>query len=83
MKKGESITEYFTSSMSIDELQSSLLVHEHKFKRLDQQEDQVLKVSVEGGSRGRGGRFPSRGRCWVWCMGGNRVDVSETKCLTG
>lgn len=36
-----------TESISIDELQSSLVVHEHKFKRYNQEEDQVLKVSYE------------------------------------
>ncbi|KAL1197135.1 hypothetical protein V5N11_002014 [Cardamine amara subsp. amara] len=53
-------------SISLDELQSSLVVHEQKFKRGDRGEDQVLKVSSGGvtGNRGRGfnGRGRGRGR---------------------
>lgn len=51
-----------TSAMTVDELQSSLVVHEQKFKRLDRKEDHVLKVSTESGTRGRGGRSYGRGR---------------------
>eukprot|EP00257_Ricinus_communis_P017180 XP_015575560.1 uncharacterized protein LOC107261372 [Ricinus communis] len=49
-------------SMSIDELQSSLVVHEQKFQRVSSEhEDQVLKV--DSGSRIRGRRRSSpRGR---------------------
>ncbi|KAL7592649.1 hypothetical protein Lser_V15G32689 [Lactuca serriola] len=51
-----------TISMSVDELQSSLAVHEQKFKRMEQREDQVLKVSTKGRTKGRSGRSPNRGR---------------------
>lgn len=50
--------------MSIDELQSSLVVHEQKFKRVDQDNEQALKVESSRG-RGRGayrGRGHGRGR---------------------
>jgi len=48
-------------SLSIDELQSSLIVHEQKFKRRSS-EEQALKVTYEGG-RGRGrGAYRGRGR---------------------
>lgn len=59
------------SSMTVDELQSSLVVHEAKFKRLekDKNEEQVLHTSIGEGrintNRGRGGisfRGPNRGR---------------------
>lgn len=51
-----------TDNISIDELQSSLVVHEQKFRRVNNEdEDQVLKVEDWSGSRGRG-RAPSRGR---------------------
>lgn len=52
-------------SLTIDELQSSLIVHEQKFRRHND-EEQALKVTYEGGnSRGRGsyrGRGRGRGR---------------------
>jgi hypothetical protein len=51
-----------TEEMSIDELQSSLVVHEQKFKRVDRDGEQALKVES---SRGRGtyrGRGRGRGR---------------------
>ncbi|KAK5824484.1 hypothetical protein PVK06_019259 [Gossypium arboreum] len=35
-----------TRTMSIDELQNSLFVHEQKFKRMDREEYQVLRVVV-------------------------------------
>ncbi|KAL9429389.1 hypothetical protein AB3S75_031241 [Citrus x aurantiifolia] len=51
-------------SLSVDELQSSLIVHEQKFRRTSS-EEQVLKVAFEEG-RGRGergrGQGASRGR---------------------
>nr|ABD32432.2 polyprotein-related, putative [Medicago truncatula] len=47
--------------LSIDELQSSSIVHEQKFKRRSS-EEQALKVTYEGG-RGRGrGAYRGRGR---------------------
>ncbi|KAD5317147.1 hypothetical protein E3N88_17093 [Mikania micrantha] len=51
--------------MTIDELQSTLLVHEQKFKKPEKEEDQALKVNHEDSSsyRGRGrGRSSYRGR---------------------
>lgn len=58
-----------TESISIDELQSSLVIHEQKFQRHDKGENQVLKMSHEDrfGVRGRGrasmrGRGQGRGR---------------------
>ncbi|XP_004298385.1 PREDICTED: uncharacterized protein LOC101315335 [Fragaria vesca subsp. vesca] len=51
-----------TDNMSIDELQSSLVVHEQKFQRVSvEAEEQVLKVEDRIGMRGRG-RTPFRGR---------------------
>ncbi|KAA8539565.1 hypothetical protein F0562_026257 [Nyssa sinensis] len=48
-------------ALTIDELQSSLIVHEQKFQRRNG-EEQVLKVTFEGG-RGRGrGTYRGRGR---------------------
>nr|GEV17080.1 putative RNA-directed DNA polymerase [Tanacetum cinerariifolium] len=51
--------------MSIEELQSTLIVHEQKFKRGEREEEQALKMDVGEGSnsRGRGrGRTNYRGR---------------------
>lgn len=49
-----------TTTMSINELQSSLVVHEQKFKRVSRDDEQVLKVES---SRGRGrGTYRGRGR---------------------
>ncbi|MCI36291.1 hypothetical protein A2U01_0057513, partial [Trifolium medium] len=44
--------------MTIDELQSSLVVHEQKFKRVNRDGEQALKVES---SRGRGS-YRGRGR---------------------
>ncbi|KAL2237779.1 UNVERIFIED_CONTAM: Retrovirus-related Pol polyprotein from transposon TNT 1-94 [Sesamum indicum] len=52
-------------NMSIDKLQSSLVVHEQKFRRVyNEDEDQVLKVDSGSGtrSRGRSSRGKGRGR---------------------
>jgi hypothetical protein len=45
-----------TERMSIDELQSMLLVYEQKFKKPDKEEEQVLRVEYikQTGTRGRG-----------------------------
>lgn len=60
--------------MSIEELQSTLIVHEHKFKNNEKEEEQALKMDVGEGSnskgRGRGrsnyrGRGRGRGRAFV------------------
>jgi len=53
-----------TEAMSIDELQSFLVVHEQKFKRVNQEDGQVL-TSESSRGRGRGttqGRGRGRGR---------------------
>ena len=47
-------------ALTVDELQSSLIVHEQKFQRRNGGQEQVLQVSIEGG-RGRG-RVAYRGR---------------------
>ncbi|XP_076912717.1 uncharacterized protein LOC143571092 [Bidens hawaiensis] len=51
--------------MFIDELQSSLVVHEQKFKRINNEDEHVLKMEdgevSTGTGRGRG-RFSPRGR---------------------
>jgi hypothetical protein len=49
------------SQLTIDELQSSLLVHEQRLNRHFQNDEQALNVSYEGG-RSRGGRNAFRGR---------------------
>ncbi|XP_020271671.1 uncharacterized protein LOC109846843 [Asparagus officinalis] len=67
-----------TSSMSIDELQSSLVVHEQKFKRTSIEVDQVLKVESSSRGRGRGlirGRGRGRGRQTF-----NRATIECFKC---
>ena len=49
-----------TEEMTVDELQSSLVVHEQKFKRVNHDGEQALKVES---SRGRGiGTYRGRGR---------------------
>lgn len=53
------------AKMSVDELQSTLLVHEQKFKKPEKEEEQAFRVEQgEGsGTRGRGrGRGSTRGR---------------------
>ncbi|CAM8947308.1 unnamed protein product [Rhodiola kirilowii] len=50
---------------NIDELQSTLVVHEQKFSRLHNDEEHVLKVEDRSSNRGRGrgtGRGRGRGR---------------------
>ncbi|XP_076900009.1 uncharacterized protein LOC143554028 [Bidens hawaiensis] len=50
-------------TMTVDQLQSSLVVHEQKFKRGDKEEEQALKMEEGSSSRGRGrGRGSPRGR---------------------
>lgn len=50
-------------NLSVDELQSSLVVHEQKFRRKVKEEEQVLKVTQEERSwRGRGGNANGTGR---------------------
>nr|DAD19456.1 TPA_asm: hypothetical protein HUJ06_020919 [Nelumbo nucifera] len=51
------------SKLTIDELQSSLLVHKQRMNSHNRGDEQALNVSYEGGrGRGRGGRSASRGR---------------------
>lgn len=63
--------------MSIEELHSTLVVHEHKFKKIEREDDQALKEEVSpspsgspsGRGRGRGcsnnrGRGRGRGRLY-------------------
>jgi len=55
------------ASLSVDELQSSLVVHEQKFRKKVKEEEHVLKVTQEEGfGRGRGrnasGSYRGRGR---------------------
>ena len=51
-------------NIHLDELQSSLTVHEQKFKKVDKADDQVLKVSHGGTGSYRGRGSTSRGRCF-------------------
>lgn len=69
-----------TDNMSIDELQSSLVVHEQKFKRVNRETDQLLKVEDQARVRGRGraafrGRGRGRGR-----QSFNKATVECYKC---
>lgn len=51
-----------TTEMSVDELQSSLMVHEQKFQRVSlDEEDQALKVEERHGFRNRGRGSPRGG----------------------
>jgi len=51
-----------TETMSVDELQSTLVVHEQKFRRINRNDEQVLtSENSRNGGRGRG-RVPNRGR---------------------
>lgn len=70
-----------TDSISIDELQSSLVVHEQKFQRINREEEQMLNVSLEGssGARGRGVSSP-RGRGRGRGQGYDRATVECFKC---
>lgn len=49
-------------SIHLDELQSSLTVHEQKFKKVDKVDDQALKVTHGGAGSYRGRGMTSRGR---------------------
>ncbi|GAA0151401.1 hypothetical protein LIER_10128 [Lithospermum erythrorhizon] len=51
-------------NMTVDELRSTLVIHEQKFNRKNrEEEDQVLKVEERSSSRGRGyGSYRGRGR---------------------
>ncbi|KAH1091618.1 hypothetical protein J1N35_018875 [Gossypium stocksii] len=66
MKSSESVTNFFikkyeesrdTDSLTLDELQSSLLVHEQKFVQQDK-EEQALKATIN--PKGLGGGKPRR-----------------------
>lgn len=70
-------------NLSIDELQSSLIVHEQKFQR-NKAEEQVLKVHHEEGTRGRGrdrGRTSSRGRGRGCGRGNPTFSKANVKCF--
>ena len=47
------------SQLTIDDLQSSLLVHEQRLNNHNRGDEQALNVSYEGGGRGRGGQGAS------------------------
>ncbi|XP_076930697.1 uncharacterized protein LOC143595610 [Bidens hawaiensis] len=50
-------------AMTVDQLQISLVVHEHKFKRGEKEDEQTLKMEEGSGGRGRErGRRSPRGR---------------------
>lgn len=49
------------TSMSVDELQSSLMVHEQRMKGYREEEEQVLKVTQSGRNGGRGRGRTGRG----------------------
>ncbi|KAL0844254.1 hypothetical protein Bca101_017500 [Brassica carinata] len=77
--------------VTLDELQSSLAVHEQKFKKQDKGDDQVLKVAYGrgAGTRGRGaygrGRGRSRGRTFpnkstVECYKCHRLGHFQNEC---
>ncbi|KAL3514657.1 hypothetical protein ACH5RR_027374 [Cinchona calisaya] len=87
-----------TDNMSIDELQSSLVVHEQKFRRpSNNDEDQVLKVEDRSGisNRGRGtyrGRGRERGRstfhkatveCETELDWGKNIEINENTAEGG
>lgn len=61
--------------LTLDELQSSLLIHEQRMKGGSGEEEQVLKVSYKGRGRGRGG-FRGRGRG----RGNNRANIECFRC---
>nr|GEY18179.1 retrovirus-related Pol polyprotein from transposon TNT 1-94 [Tanacetum cinerariifolium] len=71
-----------TDAMTVDELQSSLLVHEQKFIRKTS-EDQVMRAEFEspsgrGRSRGRGSLVKGRGRGRG--RGRSEIDKSSLEC---
>ncbi|RDX70958.1 hypothetical protein CR513_49745, partial [Mucuna pruriens] len=77
-----------TEAMSIDELQSSLVIHEQKFKRVNQDDEQVLalesnrgrgKGSYRGCERGRGRQ--SFSKAIVECFKCHNLELDETEEL--
>ncbi|GAU18821.1 hypothetical protein TSUD_228110 [Trifolium subterraneum] len=72
------------TTMSVDELQSSLIVHEKRMKGQQEQEEQVLKVSYGGrNNRGRGGGDRGRTQGGGRCGGGakfKKENVEFFKC---
>ena len=82
-----------TTKMSVDELQSTLVVHEQKFRRgYEENEDHALKVEDKFGTRGRG-RFSPRGRgrgrgrasfnkAEVECYKSHNLGHFQYECLT-
>lgn len=73
-----------TRSMSIDELQSSLAVHEQKFKRIThEEEDQALNVRGRGRGyyRGRGrGRGRSFNKATIECYNCHNLGHYQNEC---
>jgi len=66
-------------NLSVDELQSSLIVHEQKFRK-NHGEEQVLKVSLEEG-KGRGrGRTAYKGRGRGRGSGSNSFNKATVEC---
>lgn len=52
-----------TDTMTVDKLESTLVVHEQKFRRISTEgEDRVLKIEDRAGARGRGRAVVLRGR---------------------
>lgn len=51
-----------TESITLEELQNSLMVHEKKIKRTEKEDDHVLKVTHGRGAGTRGRGFTGRGR---------------------
>nr|GEY69597.1 retrovirus-related Pol polyprotein from transposon TNT 1-94 [Tanacetum cinerariifolium] len=84
-------------TMTIEELQSTLLVHEQKFKRLERDEEHALKVNYDdrgnfqGRGRGRsnsGGRGRGRGRTsfnkdTVECFKCHKLGHFQWECPSG
>lgn len=68
-------------SITLDELQSSLVVHEQKFKKADKGDDQVLKITHGRGMGSRGRGFPGRSRgCGRGRSSFNKSTVECYKC---
>jgi transposase InsO family protein len=63
--------------LSIDELQSSLVVHEQKFHRHNR-EEQALKVTFEGRGRGRGRQFFNK--ALVECYKCHKLGHFQSEC---
>lgn len=74
-------------TLTLDELQSSLLVHEQRMKGEPSEEEHVLKVSFEGRGRGRSfyrgrGRGRSSNRATVECFKCHKLGHYQSECPT-